>query len=147
MILWHSCRANQTTVQGAISAASAIAMSQAQQQSRPLPQTLLLQCPANMRQQVLHSFQHSLTTVTAFMLRQATVKISKISLFQMTSDVNRPSMTLNLKHSKPILQPHYPQADELPQCASLQLHWSFSHAIALCCLSVSFSLTVLEAVS
>ena len=45
------CREGRATVQGAVSAAAAVAMAQAQRFERRLPQTLLMQCPANMRRQ------------------------------------------------------------------------------------------------
>ena len=51
----YRCREQGTTVQAAVSAASAIAIAQAQNKTRALPQTLLLQCPANMRRQVSRS--------------------------------------------------------------------------------------------
>ena len=40
------------TVQGAISAASAVATAACQAKEFPLPQTMLLQCPASVRKQV-----------------------------------------------------------------------------------------------
>ncbi len=47
------CHDKGCTVQGAISAASAVANAALQAKDFPLPQTLLLQCPANVREQVL----------------------------------------------------------------------------------------------
>ena len=48
------CRAhdNGVTIQGAISAASAVATAACQAEEYPLPQTMLLQCPASVRKQV-----------------------------------------------------------------------------------------------
>ena len=46
------CKAEGATVQGAISAAAAIAMLQAQGTSAAPPWTLLMQCPASMRRHV-----------------------------------------------------------------------------------------------
>ena len=53
-----ACRAHDkgVTVQGAISAASAVATAACQAEDYPLPQTLLLQCPASVRKQVLPPF-------------------------------------------------------------------------------------------
>ena len=59
---WHAasvyisvmrCRAHDkgVTIQGAISAASAVATAACQAEDYPLPQTMLLQCPASVRKQ------------------------------------------------------------------------------------------------
>ena len=47
------CRAHDkgVTIQGAISAASAVATAACQAEDYPLPQTMLLQCPASVRKQ------------------------------------------------------------------------------------------------
>ena len=45
------CHDKGVTVQGALSAASAIATAAVQAKEFPLPQTLLLQCPASVRDQ------------------------------------------------------------------------------------------------
>ena len=48
------CRSHDkgVTIQGAISAASAVATAACQAKEFPLPQTMLLQCPASVRKQV-----------------------------------------------------------------------------------------------
>ncbi|BDA49274.1 hypothetical protein COCOBI_13-3850 [Coccomyxa sp. Obi] len=50
--LIKKCHENGVTVQGAVSAASAIANAAIQAKEFPLPQTLLLQCPCSVRDQV-----------------------------------------------------------------------------------------------
>lgn len=53
---WHRCHDKGATVQGAVSAASAVANAAVQAKEFPLPQNLLLQCPCSVREQVCLSF-------------------------------------------------------------------------------------------
>lgn len=46
------CKAHNTTVQGAVTAATMIAQAAAQAANSPLPQTIVMQCPVDVRKQV-----------------------------------------------------------------------------------------------
>lgn len=46
------CKAHNTTVQGAVSAATMVAQAAAQAARNPLPQTIVMQCPVDVRKQV-----------------------------------------------------------------------------------------------
>ena len=46
------CKAHNTTVQGAVSAATMVAQAAAQAAKNPLPQTIVMQCPVDVRKQV-----------------------------------------------------------------------------------------------
>ncbi len=53
MVLACRCHEKGVTVQGGVSAASAVANAAIQAKEFPLPQTLLLQCPCSVRDQVI----------------------------------------------------------------------------------------------
>lgn len=66
------CHEKGATVQGAVSAASAVANAAVQAKEFPLPQTLLLQCPCSVRDQVASRLQHC---VSARNLASAAVQL------------------------------------------------------------------------
>ena len=74
------CHDKGVTVQGAVSAASAVANAAVQAKEFPLPQTLLLQCPCSVRDQVtclLHLFRRVIKRIHSSWIYLFTLVIKK----------------------------------------------------------------------
>lgn len=92
------CRAHDkgVTIQGAISAASAVATAACQAEDYPLPQTMLLQCPASVRKQACSTcFIASFPFTHSFMTR---FPIWRLGTLQQTSYNIPPALSWNILH-------------------------------------------------
>lgn len=124
------CQNRGVTVQGAVSAAAAIAIAQAQKAKWPLPQTLLMQCPANMRRQATapfmissdslpsNFFQHVLSTPSARVSYEFIFQALDISSLQRQCAITAQASSQN--HDS---QVEPPITDEETSCAASFLWW------------------------